>query len=261
MVEAEKLTVSAGGRQILHEVDARFEDGKLNLIIGRNGSGKSTLLKAMLNDDSLQISGTLNLDGLSVTEMNPLKRADKISAVLQNPGVPEMSVFQMVLHGRFHRLPWPRRYRSTDRQAALDAMKEMGIEALSGRMMNEISGGERQKANLAQALCQDTPTLILDEPGTWLDLSSQFEMMERARKLSAQGRCVIMVSHDLAQALEYADHLLVLDRGRKVFEGTAEEFLKTDLIESVFHLSYRKAKTDQGDRILLMPLCAETGNT
>ncbi len=235
MIEVRHLYAGYDDRTILEDISIRFEPGKLTMILGPNGSGKSTLIRTMLGI-LRPISGQVEIDGRSLQDLDASERAGLMSAVMQMNAVPNMSVFQYVLHGRFHTLSWPRRYRKPDVEKAQKALEQMGIENLGSRSMDEISGGERQKAALAQAICQDTPILFLDEPGTWLDAGSQFELYRSARNLASRNRTVIMISHDLPAALEYGDRMIVLHEHHKVFDGTADELLKSGLIQTVFRV-------------------------
>lgn len=235
MIELRHLYAGYDDAAVLEDLAMQFEPGTLTVILGPNGCGKSTLLHTMLGVLK-PLSGTVEIDGKNVQSMSAAERAKKMSAVMQMSSVPSMSVFQYVLHGRFHDLSWPRRYRKSDLEQAKCALQQMGIFHLANESMAEISGGERQKAALAQAICQDTPVLFLDEPGTWLDASSQFELYRMAKRLAHQGRTVIMISHDLPSALEYANRVLVLSQHRKVFDGLPDELVHSGLIQKVFNV-------------------------
>lgn len=242
MIEVRNLSGGYGDEDILHHISHSFQDGKLSIIIGKNGSGKSTLLKAMTG--SLDSEGEVLIDGLSSENLSPVEQASHTALVLQNRSVPEISVLRLVLHGRFHLLSWPRRYRKVDFEKADEALREMGIEELKDRDASELSGGQRQKAYLAQALCQDTRNILLDEPASFLDPASQFEMMEKAKELADNGKCVIMISHDLPMAVSYADEIVLMDEGKIVFSGTPEQLLESKMVEEIFKVSLKLEKDE-----------------
>lgn len=250
MIELKNLSAGYDEEPVIEDVNTSFEPGKLTLILGKNGSGKSTLLKTMMGVLE-PAQGTVEVDHKDLDSMNTLERAAKMSAVLQNQNPLSMSVFQYVLHGRFHRLKWPRKYSEEDRQEAWKALEKMGIEHLADAGMDEISGGERQKAALAQALCQNGEILFLDEPAAYLDASSQFDLYKKARDLAhKENRTVIMVSHDLPTALEYADEVRILNDHHLVFSGTPEDFVASKLAKKVFGLNIIEKQIEGRKRYL-----------
>ena len=129
----------------------------------------------------------------------------------------------MALHGRFPYLSFPRQYRPEDYAAADAALEAAGAADLAGRMMDTLSGGQRQKVYLAMALAQQAPTILMDEPTTWLDPRHQLEVMATARRLAAEGRAVGLVSHELSLALRTADRVALLAGGKLAAFGTPEE--------------------------------------
>ena len=126
----------------------------------------------------------------------------------------------MALHGRFPYLSFPRQYRPEDYAAADAALEAAGAADLAGRMMDTLSGGQRQKVYLAMALAQQAPTILMDEPTTWLDPRHQLEVMATARRLAAEGRAVGLVSHELSLALRTADRVALLAGGKLAAFGT-----------------------------------------
>lgn len=129
----------------------------------------------------------------------------------------------MVLHGRFPYLSFPRRYRKSDYAAVRRAMEKADALELADRPMQELSGGQRQKVYLAMALAQETPAVFMDEPTTFLDVRHQMDVMRTARGLADGGKAVVLVSHDLCQALRTADRVALLADGRLCMAGTPEQ--------------------------------------
>jgi len=115
--------------------------------------------------------------------------------------------------------------------------------AYAKRSVSRLSGGERQRAYLAMMLAQQTPVMLLDEPTTYLDLSSQFSLMELLRGLCREGHSAVVVLHDLALALEYADRILLMQDGRLVAEGTPDEVFHTGRIQQVFNVDVNRLDT------------------
>ena len=123
----------------------------------------------------------------------------------QGKNVPDISAGRMVLHGRFPYLEYPRRYGPRDYAIAGEAMGQLGIEELAARPMAQLSGGMRQKVYIAMALAQQAPVIIMDEPTTYLDIGQQLRFGEMVRKLSEEGKTVLLVLHDILLALKLSD--------------------------------------------------------
>lgn len=113
-------------------------------------------------------------------------------------------------------------------------MAQMQVTELADRMLPTLSGGQRQRVYLAMALAQDTPVILLDEPTTFLDVGAQMQLMAQARQLASLGKTVVMVLHDLPQALRRADQVLVLSGGRLADAGTPEEVFSSGVLDRVF---------------------------
>ena len=152
----------------------------------------------------------------------------------------------MVLHGRFPYLGYPRRYRAEDYEAARKALEWAGAADLSDRPVQELSGGQRQKVYLAMALAQDTETIFMDEPTTYLDVRHQLEVMAVSRRLADMGRAVVLVLHDLSLALREADRLAVLANGSLRQVGTPEEVFNGGELDRVFGVAVRRVRTESG---------------
>lgn len=221
MIELQNITAGYGKQTVLKDMTATFEKGMVTGIIGVNGCGKSTLLKAMLG--LIPAEGSISLDGRSLGNMHRKEIAQKIAYLSQGKATPDMTVEQLVLHGRFPHLNYPRHYTKQDCEIARCAMEQMGIAALAQKPLGALSGGMRQNAYIAMALTQDTDYILLDEPTTYLDISHQLELMQTLRKLASNGKGVVAVMHDLPMAFTYCDRILLLDGGKIVAAGTPQE--------------------------------------
>ena len=123
-------------------------------------------------------------------------------------------------------------------------MAQVGLTESGEKLVNRLSGGQQQRAYIAMALAQDTPVVFLDEPTTCLDVHICFEIMELVRSLHDAGKTVIMVLHDLPLALEYADHVILMDQGRIAAQGTPEEIISAGVLDQVFHIRTRQFSAD-----------------
>ena len=236
MLNLQHISAGYGEKTILHDISLDFPAGTVTAILGPNGCGKSTLLRAAAG--LLPVSaGTAAVDG-------PVARA--IAYLPQSRPVPDMTAQQLVLHGRFPWLSWPRRYRERDFAIAKAAMDRLGIGEFAQRPLGELSGGTRQKCFLAMALAQEAPTLLLDEPTSFLDVGHQLKLMELCRELAAEGKAVALVLHDLPLALQWADRVAVMDQGRILAMGTPEEIWASGILDRVFGVEVRRLEDDRG---------------
>lgn len=245
MIKASGLSSGYPGKTVLSSVDITIPAGKVTMIVGPNGCGKSTLLKTLCGLLPVQ-SGEIQLSGRNINEYSPKLLAQQLAYLPQSRPIPDITVERMVLHGRFPYLSYPRRYRTQDLQIARGAMERMGILELAQTPLPALSGGQRQKVYIAMALAQDTPIVLLDEPTTYLDVSHQLQMMEHARFLCREGKTVVMVLHDLSMALQVADQLIVMDRGRIVQQGRPEEIFTSQCLDAVFGVSFGRVQTKSG---------------
>ena len=244
MLDIRNLSAGYPGNPVLRDISLSIPEGAVTVIIGPNGSGKSTLLKALAG--ILPASGSVRLEGLELLELSGRELARKVAFLPQNRAVPEITAKNLVLHGRFPYLSYPRRYRPEDYKTAEEAMEKMGISDLADRSLSTLSGGQRQKVYIAMALAQDTPVVLLDEPNTFLDISHQLQMMDQAKALAADGKTVVLVLHDLAMALESGDSLVVLSQGQCLFQGNAEETFRSGCLDRAFRVAVKRFQTEEG---------------
>ena len=233
MITVQDLRASYEGEEILHGIDASFPEGKISAIIGPNGSGKSTAIRSILRLMP-DISGSILLDGEDMSRLTRQEIARRIAYLPQSRIVPDVTVGRLVLQGRFPYLSYPRHYRREDHEKASQALEWVGLSGFSERKMENLSGGQRQKAYLAMALAQDTDVIIMDEPTTFLDIKNQLDLLDRSRVLAGSGKTVIMILHDFEAVLHYADHVVLLCDGRVMTSGSAEEVLRSKELTEAF---------------------------
>ena len=244
MLEIRDLSAGYPGHPVLSGISLTIPEGTVTVIVGPNGCGKSTLLKALTG--ILPAAGSVRLDGQELLGLSSRELAKKVAFLPQNRPVPQITAKNLVLHGRFPYLSYPRRYRQEDHAAAEAAMEAMGIAELAQRSLSTLSGGQRQKVYIAMALAQDTPVILLDEPNTFLDISHQLQLMEQAKRLAAAGKTVVLVLHDLCMALDRGDLLAVLSEGRCLFRGSPEETFLSGSLSRAFGVQIRRIQTPDG---------------
>lgn len=244
MLEIRNLTAGYPGHVVLENISLSIPGGAVTVIAGPNGCGKSTLLKALTG--ILPATGSVILEGQDLLTCDRQERARKVAFLPQNRQVPEITVKNLVLHGRFPYLSYPRRYRQEDLRMAEAAMAQMGVSELENRSLTTLSGGQRQKVYIAMALAQDTPVVLMDEPNAFLDIAHQLQLMEQAKALAEAGKTVVLVLHDLALAMEYADSLVVLHEGACLVQGTPEETFQSGCLDKAFGVKVQRFPTAEG---------------
>lgn len=233
MLELKNVCAGYGKKQILKDIALSFSKSELVTIIGPNGSGKSTMLKTVMGILPLT-SGEVYIDGESTNALSRRQVAVKIAYLSQGKNVPDMTVSQLCLHGRFPHLSYPRRYSERDREIVASALKELGISELADRPLSSLSGGMRQNAYIALSLAQDTDYILLDEPTSYLDISHQLELMRTMKKLVNGGKGVVAVLHDLPLAFAFSDRIAVIKDGTIITEGAPNEIYNNPIIHEVF---------------------------
>lgn len=245
MIELKDLSAGYGGRDVVHGISLAFTPGRVLALLGPNGCGKSTLLRTALGLNP-KSGGEVLMDGSPLESLTPRERALKAAYLSQSRSTPNITAYKMVLHGRFPHLSYPRRYRKEDYEAADRALDWADAADVARRSMAELSGGQRQKVYLAMALAQEAPTLLMDEPTTFLDVGHQLEVIAAARRLAQEGRAVVMVLHDLPLAMRGADDVALLSAGRLAAHGTAAEVYASGKIDEVFGVALRRVETESG---------------
>lgn len=219
-----------GRKQVLYNIDTAFESGRITSIIGKNGCGKSTLLQ-MCCGLLTPSEGSITIDGVNIASIKHTDLAKKISYLSQSHSAGSITVRSLVSHGRFPYLGYPRKYSSEDKRKIADAMELAEVTDIADKYANELSGGQLQRAYIAMLLAQDTDIMLLDEPATYLDISSQLELMELAVKLKNAGKTIVMVVHDINTALIYSDNIIAMDSGSIIETGSPRHISQSEAVQ------------------------------
>jgi iron complex transport system ATP-binding protein len=226
----ETVSVTLGGARVVDRLSTEVADGEWVALIGPNGAGKTSALRAVAGlvpyDGSVHV---LSDDARSLARKHLARRVALVPQVPLIPG--DITVREYVRLGRTPHLGYLGSERRVDHAAVDRALDQLDLVAFAERRLDTLSGGERQRATLARALAQDAPILLLDEPTAALDMGRQQQVLELVDGLRAsRGLTVLSTMHDLTLAGQYADRLLLLDGGRLVASGSADEVLTRALI-------------------------------
>nr|WP_231915975.1 ABC transporter ATP-binding protein [Microbacterium karelineae] len=259
-MEARGLGAGYGDRGVLDGLDVRIAEGEFTAIVGPNACGKSTLLRSLAR--LLPASaGSVLLDGRDIRRLPTRDVARRLGLLPQTSIAPDgITVFDLVARGRFPHQSvlsgWSRR----DEEAVRTAMRETDVEALASRPVDELSGGQRQRVWIAMVLAQQTPTVLLDEPTTFLDIGHQLEVLDLVSRLRDEGRTVVAVLHEINHAARYATDLIVMRDGVVVAQGPPADVLTAETMADVFGVDARIiADPDTGVPVMLPRAVARRG--
>ncbi|AVP35703.1 ABC transporter ATP-binding protein [Staphylococcus felis] len=232
-----EVTIGYGDRVIVDKLNVEIPDGQITSIIGPNGCGKSTLLKALSRLLSTK-KGEICLDGKNIHTQSTKEVAKKIAILPQSPEVADgLTVGELVSYGRFPHQKGFGRLSEKDKQEIEWALRVTGTIEFKYRAVNDLSGGQRQRVWIAMALAQKTDIIFLDEPTTYLDISHQLEILELVQELNQEhGTTIVMVLHDINQAIRFSDHLITMKKGNIVKQGETHEVLTNQILEEVFNI-------------------------
>lgn len=248
-------SLSAGYRNgsnvtcVLHNVNVTLSTGQLTLLIGANGAGKSTLLRTLCGVQR-PLDGYIEACGRRLSDYSRQQLSRLISICFTDRTLAGgLTVRELVSLGRQPHTGFLGRLDSHDNAVVAEAMQTAGIAYKADAYVAQLSDGERQKAMLAKSLAQATPIVILDEPTAFLDVASRLDTLHLLHRLATKhSRAIVLSTHDVAQALPYADVLwLVMEDGTLV-QGTPDEMIESKKIDGVFstrrHITFDRTRGD-----------------
>ena len=235
MLKLNHIFAGYGNHLVLEDIHLHFRLGKIYTIVGKNGSGKSSLLKACANLLPLS-EGSILLENATLLSYSPKERARRMAYLSQYRNTTSITVERLVMHGRHPHLSNTKQLRPNDWDTIEQAMKIMDVLHLRHRSMLSLSGGERQRVYVAMQLAQDTDILLLDEPTTYMDIAYQLQLLTFLQH-HKQNRIIIMVLHDITQALRYSDQLILIDSGKVVQTGPPSKIIRSGKLEEILQIS------------------------
>ncbi|MBD2258227.1 ABC transporter ATP-binding protein [Pseudanabaena sp. FACHB-2040] len=246
------LSLAYDGNTIIQGLDLAIPKRQVTMLVGPNGCGKSTLLRGLARLLKPK-GGTVYLDGDAIAHLPTKELAKRLGILPQSPAAPEgLTVRELVAQGRYPHQNWLQQWSREDELTVEAAIATTHLEDFANRPLDTLSGGQRQRAWIAMALAQDTQTLLLDEPTTYLDLAHQIEVLDLLADLNRkQGKTIIIVLHDLNLACRYADHLIALKVGQVYAQGAPAAIMTEALVRQVFGLESKILP----DPVAGTPLC------
>lgn len=231
MIELKDFSIGFGERRLLSHVNTIFPQAQITALIGRNGTGKSTLMKALcgLNEN---YSGEILIDGENLRKIPRNKLASKIAYVnTQRPRMANLKCRDVVELGRSPYTGWHGKLSEKDSELVRSSIESVGMTEYIERYFNSLSDGESQKIMIARAIAQDTDIILLDEPTSFLDLPTRYELVSLLKKLTEdQGKCIIFSTHELDIALKMSDYIALVDSPELINLPVEEmkEYIKTN---------------------------------
>lgn len=256
----DRLSAGYGKQIIVDDINLTIPAKKMTVLVGANGSGKSTLLTTIARMLT-PLGGSVLLDGKSIHQQPTKAVARQLGMLPQSPLLPEgLTAFELVSRGRY---PWQnfmRQWSDADEAAVEQALQLTGTAEFAHLSVDSLSGGQRQRCWIAMALAQQTQTILLDEPTTFLDLRYQVEILELLHDLTRlHGRTVVVVLHDLNFAVNYADMLVFMKQGRLLGVTGEDENCTAEMIKATFDVDVQMSINPLTQKPFFMPFRRRDG--
>lgn len=254
MIKLENISFSYNKKkEFIQDLSLEFKSGEITTILGPNGSGKSTLLH-MMSTYLKPKSGKIYLGDKDLGKLKQKEIAKYISCVYQENEAPDdITVRDLVSFGRNIYSSVKKEDKEENKRMIDFALKATGIEEIQDEKVVNLSGGQKQRAFIAMSLAQNTEVLLLDEPTTYLDIYHQIEILEVVKSLNEKYNItIVMVLHDLNQAINYSHNIVIMKNGNLIKQGKATEVLNEQTIKDVYNVSGYIHKEDN-EEIYFIP--------
>ena len=236
LFEIKNLSFSYDKDNVIDDLSLTIKPGGVTTIIGANGCGKSTLLNLMTKKLRYD-KGEIKFLGEDISKIKLRALAKKLAIVHQQNTIPfDITVEKLVGYGRipYENLCIPSKQEDNE-DKIIWAMSVTGVYDIKGELLSRLSGGQRQRAWIAMSLAQDTDTLLLDEPTTFLDIKHQIEILKLIENLNKEhGISIIMVLHDMNQAMRYSTEVIALKDGKNIAQGSPESVISEELLKKLY---------------------------
>ena len=228
-IEIKGLSVSYDRKMALTNIYLNIDKGNIYGVLGANGAGKSTLFKAILGLTEVN-TGQITIEGDSIQ--------NKRKEVVYVPQKSELdwqfpaTVYDVVLMGRYPHKRFFQRMNQYDKDLAMQSLEDMGIANLKNRQIGELSGGQQQRVFIARALCQEANIFLLDEPFVGIDITTEEKIITQLKKLSQEGKTILVIHHDLSTVREYFDKVILLNQRLVAIGDTETTFVNENIAKA-----------------------------
>ncbi len=235
----------------MEDLSLQFQKNKITSIIGPNGSGKSTLLM-LLSKIHQPFQGDIFLDGKNVKDYSLKEFARRVAVVHQkNQVYVDLNVKTIIGYGRLPYLSYGQSFKEEDYQIVEDIMEMTNLKEYENRPLSTLSGGQQQRVWLGMALAQKTPIMLLDEPTTYLDVKYQIEILNLIKSINSQFNItIVMVHHDINQAIHYSDEIIAMKDGKLMFQGLPNDVITTQSLKELYSYDLNILKNEDQKIVL-----------
>ncbi|WFF38760.1 ATP-binding cassette domain-containing protein [Moraxella nasibovis] len=232
MIKVQNVSHNIGNLAILKNVGFELPAGQIVALIGANGAGKSTLFSLMARMNPLQ-GGQISFDGNDINTTSDTDMAKVVAMLAQENHIQgRLRVRELLMFGRY---PYHQgRPTQTDKDKVEEMIATFELEPLAERFLSDLSGGQRQRVLIAMVVCQDTPYILLDEPLNNLDMYHAGRLMRQMKVLANGGKTVVIVLHDINQASQFADTVVMMKGGEVVSVGRPVDVLTAENMKTLY---------------------------
>ena len=239
MIKIQNIEVSYGKNKILRTITLDLKQNEFTFIVGPNGAGKSTLLKSINGIVKIE-TGDILIEAKNIYDYEEKELAKHIAFIPQEFNMQfDFSVYEFLLMARYPWLNFWGHYTEKDHAIVEKFLNRLDLQAFKSRYFNQLSGGEKQRVLIARALVQETDYILMDESLSFLDINHQIEILRILKEINnLENKTIIMVSHNLNLAAEFADRLIFLKQGQIVVSGTPKDVYNKEILNEVFGMDF-----------------------
>jgi iron complex transport system ATP-binding protein len=235
MILLKKVAAGYLQKDVISDIDLRFEAGEFCAILGPNGAGKSTLLKT-IPGFLPSTTGEILINQIPLRKWKRKELARQIALIPQEFQLQfDFSVEELVLMGRFPYTGYSQNYTTKDKAKVEEVLRKLDLLNFGDKMFSQLSGGEKQRVSIARALAQETAIILMDESFSHLDINHQIEIMDLVTTINRQmGKLIILVSHNVNLAAEYCDRMIFMKEGRVLEDGVPEKIVTKETLQRLY---------------------------